>query len=339
MTEKRPLAAIFGCEGVRLTERERAFFRDCDPLGFILFQRNCDSPDQVRALNADLRDCVGRDAPILIDQEGGRVRRLKPPHWPDHPAARRIGRVAERSLDDAIRAAGLHGRLIAAMAAPLGIDHDAAPSLDLGLASESDIVGDRAFSGDPAVVAALGGAACEGLLAGGVMPIVKHSPGHGRAQVDSHKSLPVAAADWDDLVATDFVPFRALADWPWAMTCHLMFTDIDTDRPATLSPLVIERAIRGAIGFDGVLVSDDLSMNALSGTLGKRAAGAVAAGCDIALHCNGVFGEMGDVAASVPILSDVAIKRLRRADAMRDPKPEKADAAALLAELEAILSA
>lgn len=339
MTENRPLAAIFGCEGARLSDRERAFFRDSDPLGFILFQRNCDSPDQVRALTADMRDSVGRPAPILIDQEGGRVRRLKPPHWPDHPAAGRIGQLAERSMEDALQAATLHGRLIAAMAAPLGVDHDAAPSLDLGLPSQSDIVGDRALSGDPPVVAALGRAVCEGLLAGGVMPIVKHSPGHGRAQVDSHEALPVVTADWDTLAATDFAPFMALADWPWAMTCHLMFTAIDPDRPATLSPPVIERAIRGAIGFQGVLVSDDLSMNALSGTLGERAAGAVAAGCDIALHCNGVFDEMQDVAASVPRLTDAAIERLRRADAIRNPSPEIADVTTLLADLEAILAA
>ena len=190
------------------------------------------------------------------------------------------------------------------------------------------------------VVVALGRAASEGLLAGGIMPIVKHSPGHGRAQVDSHHSLPVVTAGWDELVATDFAPFKALADRPWAMTCHLMFTAIDPDRPATLSPLVIERAIRGAIGFGGVLVSDDLSMNALSGTLGERAAGAVAAGCDIALHCNGVFDEMTDVAASVPRLSDAATGRLERAGSMRyTPWRSNADPVVLLAELEAILSA
>ena len=337
MTGNRPLAAIFGCEGARLSDRERDFFRESDPLGFILFQRNCESPDQIRALTSDLRAAVGREAPILIDQEGGRVRRLKPPHWPEHPAAGKIGKLAETSLERAVRASELHGRAIAAMLAPLGIDHDAAPSLDLGLPSESDVIGDRAYSGDPEVVAALGRAACNGFLAGGVMPIVKHMPGHGRAQVDSHKALPVATADWDTLAATDFAPFRALADLPWGMTCHLEFTAIDPDCPATLSPEVIRRAIREAIGFDGVLASDDLSMNALSGTLGERAAGAVAAGCDLALHCNGVFDEMTDVAASVPRLSDLAVTRLERAQAVRRP-PERADARELLAELDSLFA-
>lgn len=340
MTQAPPLAAIFGCEGPGLRERERALFRDADPLGFILFQRNCKSPDQIRALVGDLRAAVGRAAPILIDQEGGRVRRLRPPHWPEHPAAGRIGRLAERSLEDAVRAAELHGRAIAAMLAPLGIDHNAAPSLDLGLPSRSDVIGDRAFSADPTVVAALGRAVCEGMLAGGVMAIPKHLPGHGRAQVDSHAALPVAEADWDTLAATDFAPFRALADWPWGMTCHLVFSAIDPERPATLSPEVIRRAIREEIGFDGVLVSDDLSMNALSGRLDARAAGAVAAGCDIALHCNGDFDEMSAVAAAVPPLSEPSMARLARAEGGRRPPPaEAADPAALLAELDALLAA
>ena len=338
MTADRPLAAIFGCEGARLSDREREFFRDADPLGFILFQRNCEDPEQVLALTSELRSAIGRAAPILIDQEGGRVRRLKPPHWPEHPAAARIGNLAKTSLEKAVKAADLHGRAIAAMLAPLGIDHDAAPSLDLGLPSESDIVGDRAFSGDPAVVAALGRAMSEGLLAGGVMPIVKHMPGHGRAQVDSHKTLPVVTTDWETLEATDFAPFRDLADQPWGMTCHLEFSVIDPDRPATLSPLVIRRAIREAIGFDGVLASDDLSMNALSGTLGERAAGAVAAGCDLALHCNGLFDEMVDVAASVPRLSDKAVERLQRAESLRPEPAGDADARDLVAELESLLA-
>ncbi len=338
MTAERPLAAIFGCEGARLTERERALYREADPLGFILFQRNCESPDQIRALTSEMREAVGRNAPVLIDQEGGRVRRLKPPHWPDHPSAARIGRLAETSLETAVKAANLHARAIAAMLAPLGIDHVAAPSLDLGLPSESDVIGDRAFSGDPAVVAALGRAACDGFLAGGVMPIIKHMPGHGRAQVDSHKALPVVSTDWDTLAATDFAPFRDLADLPWGMTCHLEFAAIDPERPATLSPDVIQSAVRDAIGFDGVLASDDLSMKALSGTLGERAAGAIAAGCDLALHCNGVFEEMTDVAASVPRLSDAAVARLDRAEAARRPAPPDADAVALLAELETLLA-
>ena len=339
MTKNRPLAAIFGCEGARLTERERAFFRDVSPCGFELFQRNCESPDQILALIDELRMAVGRDDTlILIDQEGGRVRRLKPPHWPDHPSAGRIGALVRHSLEKARRAAELHARAIAAMLAPLGFDVNAAPVLDLGLPTQTDVIGDRAYSADPAIVTALARAACRGYLAGGVTPIIKHMPGHGRAQVDSHKSLPVVTADWETMSDTDFGPFRALADMPWGMTCHLVFTAIDPDRPATQSPMVIERAIRGAIGFDGVLVSDDLSMNALSGTLGQRAAAAIAAGCDIALHCNGVFDEMTDVAASVPVLSDEAVRRLRHAATFRRPAPEDADPVAILAELDALLA-
>ncbi len=338
MTDNRPLAAIFGCEGVRLSERERAFFRDVRPCGFELFQRNCESPDQIRALIGELREAAGGDdAVILIDQEGGRVRRLKPPHWPDHPAAGRVGAVALQSLEKAERAAELHARAIAAMLAPLGFDANAAPVLDLGLPAKTDVIGDRAYSADPAIVASLGSAACRGYLAGGVIPIIKHMPGHGRAQVDSHKALPVATADLETLTETDFAPFRTLADMPWGMTCHLVFTAIDPDRPATQSQLVIEQAIRDAIGFDGVLVSDDLSMNALSGTLGQRAAASIAAGCDIALHCNGVFEEMRDVADSVPRLSDAAIRRLERTADFRTPPPDAADPVALLAELDALL--
>lgn len=216
MTESRPLAAIFGCEGARLSDRERAFFREASPCGFELFQRNCDSPDQIRALIDELRAAVGReDTLILIDQEGGRVRRLKPPHWPDHPSAGRVGATAAHSLKMAEQAAELHARAIAAMLSPLGFDVNAAPVLDLGLPAETDVIGDRAYSADPAVVASLGRAACRGYLAGGITPIIKHMPGHGRAQVDSHRSLPEVTTDWDTLVNTDFVPFRALAEMPW----------------------------------------------------------------------------------------------------------------------------
>ena len=335
----RPLAAILGCGGPRLSERERAFFRDADPYGFVLFQRNCEDPDQVRGLVAALRETVGRsDAPVLIDQEGGRVRRLKPPHWPEHPAAARFGALAARDPDRAEIAVRLHATAVAAMLSELHIDVDAAPVLDLALRGASDVVGDRAFGDDPATVARLGRATCEGFLDGGVLPIIKHMPGHGRATVDSHHALPVVTADLDSLAAADFGPFRALADAPWGMTGHIVLAAVDPDRPATQSPLVIERIIRGAIGFDGVLVSDDLSMNALSGTLGQRAATAVAAGCDLALHCNGVFAEMMAVAAAAPALADRTIERLRRGEDRRR-RPDAIDPVATLARVDAMLAA
>lgn len=285
-----------------------------------------------------MRDSVGRaEAPVLIDQEGGRVRRLRPPLWPSHPAAGKFGELARHDPDLAEQAVERHARGMAAMLAPLGIDVDAAPVLDLGLPSESQVIGDRAYAADPGMVGRLGRAACRGLLAGGVLPIVKHLPGHGRAQVDSHKSLPIVEASWETLDDTDFVPFRANADMPLGMTGHILFTAIDPERPATLSATVVEQAIRGAIGFDGLLFSDDLSMQALSGTLGERAAAALAAGCDVALHCNGVFAEMEAVAAASAPMTDAATRRWEAAIARRGT-PELTDAAAIFSEVEALLA-
>jgi beta-N-acetylhexosaminidase len=279
-----PRAAIFGVAGEDLSAAEADFFAGCDPLGFILFSRNCRAPDQVRRLVARLRDCVRRtDAPVLIDQEGGRVARLKPPHWPDYPAAARIAALGGAR---AVEAARLGARLIAADLASLGISVDCMPVLDLPVPGADDIIGDRAYGSMPAPVADLGRAVCEGLLAGGVLPILKHIPGHGRATVDSHRALPVVSQSRAELEAADFAPFHALKAMPWAMTAHILYRDIDAENPATLSPRLISQVIRASIGFDGVLLSDDLSMAALPGGLGERAARAPAAGCDVAVTRN-----------------------------------------------------
>lgn len=306
-----PRAVIFGCAGPTLSDAERRFFAAADPLGFILFARNVESPAQVAQLATALRETVGRgDAPVLIDQEGGRVRRLKPPHWRAMPPAATIGALAATDSDDASRAAFLAGRLIAADLAPLGIDTDCAPVCDVAEAGTHDAIGDRAFARDPTLVARLARAFAIGLAAGKVAPVMKHMPGQGRARVDSHMALPVVDAPWAALERVDFRPFAENADMPWGMTGHVVYSAIDAQRPATCSPAVIDRAIRGAIGFKGPLLTDDLSMDALKGGIGERAAAALAAGCDVALHCNGRMDEMQAVAAAATRLSDAAQSRL-----------------------------
>ena len=309
-----PRPVIFGCAGLTLTPAERAFFRDADPLGFILFGRNVAEPDQVRRLVAELRDAVGRaDAPVLIDQEGGRVARLKPPHWRDAPPAGRIGALAaSQGIDAACEAARLNSRLLAAELAALGIDVDCAPVADVPVPGAHSVIGDRAYAEDPALVGKLAHAAAIGLLEGGVIPIVKHIPGHGRARADSHAELPVVDADEATLERTDFAPFRTLAHLPWAMTAHVLYSAIDPARPATTSAHLIARVIRGWIGFDGVLISDDLSMEALQGDLTARARAAMDAGCDLALHCTGVLAEMQAIAPVLSPLSEATAIRLRR---------------------------
>jgi len=305
---------IFGCTGTEVSDAERAFYRASDPLGFILFKRNCADPEQVKQLVTDLRRSVERmDAPVLIDQEGGRVVRLGPPHWRNPPPPAAFGKLYLNDQASACRAARLNARLMAHDLSALGIDVDCAPVLDVALPGMSDVVGDRALSGDVDVVAELGRAVCDGLLAGGVLPVIKHLPGHGRATVDSHKSLPKVDADLSALEALDFMPFRDLRDMPLGISAHVLYQILDQDRPGTLSADVIERAIRGSIGFEGLLITDDLSMNALMGSTGQRAARAIAAGCDVALHCNGEMTEMTDVAASVGHLSAMAVERWARA--------------------------
>jgi beta-N-acetylhexosaminidase len=317
-----PRAVVFGCAGTELAMAEARFFAAADPLGFILFARNVDSPAQLRKLVADLRQAVDRpDAPVLVDQEGGRVQRLKPPQWRAAPAPGRFGELARFDLSAAIEAVQLNARLIGAELAELGIDMVCAPSLDLRQPGMHDVIGDRAFSDDPETVVALGRAAIGGFRDAGVLPIIKHMPGHGRSSVDSHLSLPVVDASRAELEGSDFRPFKALADAPWGMTAHLLFRAIDPERPATISPKVIADIVRGHIGFAGMLVSDDLSMQALPGSIAERAAATLAAGCDLALHCNGRMAEMQPVAAVVPPLTQTSLGRLARAGKPRAAAP------------------
>jgi beta-N-acetylhexosaminidase len=314
---RAPLAAVFGCAGERLGAAEARFFAAADPLGFILFRRNCRAPDQVRALVAALRDCLGRsDAPVLIDQEGGRVARLGPPAWRRYPAAAAIAALPDPLAQDAAR---LGARLIADDLERLGISVACMPVLDLAVSGADPVIGDRAYGSDPDRVAVLGRAVCDGLREGGVLPVLKHIPGHGRARVDSHQAPPAVETGHLALSQTDFAPFRTLAQMPWAMTAHIIYMTIDRTAPATLSPRVIGEVIRNEIGFDGVLVSDDLSMRALAGSLGERARLALAAGCDLVLHCNADRAEMEEIAAAARPLAAAAAARLARAAAMRRP--------------------
>ena len=308
---------VFGCAGERLGAAEARFFAAAHPLGFILFRRNCRAPDQVRELVASLRDCLGRsDAPVLIDQEGGRVARLVPPAWRRYPAAAAIAALPDPLAHEAAR---LGARLIADDLERLGISVACLPVLDLPVSGADPVIGDRAYGSDPDRVAVLGRAVCDGLLEGGVLPVLKHIPGHGRARVDSHLAPPAVETGRPALSQTDFAPFRALAQMPWAMTAHIIYMTIDRTAPATLSPRVIGEVIRKEIGFDGVLVSDDLSMRALGGSLGERARLALAAGCDLVLHCNGDRAEMEDIAVAARPLAAVGAARLARAAAMRRP--------------------
>lgn len=308
-------AVIFGCRGQKLTADERTFFKEAEPWGFTLFARNCDNPGQVRALVTALRNCVGRDdAPVLIDQEGGRVQRLKPPHWRVAPPAGRFGALYERDPECAREALKLDMQLIAAELTAIGITVDCTPVLDVPVKGSHEIIGDRAFSNRPEVVAELGRIACESLLEAGVLPVIKHMPGHGRAVADSHLELPRVEAGRSALEASDFVPFRALADMPLAMTAHVLYSALDADHAATVSPVVIGEVIRGQIGFEGLLMSDDISANmkALAGSYRARAEHALAAGCDMLLHCDGERAEMEEVMEAVPLLAGAAG---RRADA------------------------
>lgn len=329
------LAAIFGLTGHELDAEERRFFRDANPLGFILFARNCDAPDQLRRLVKDLRETVGRsDAPVLIDQEGGRVARLTPPHWRAYPPAARIAALGGAPAREA---AWLGARLIADDLTQLGITVDCMPVLDLPAPGADPIIGDRAYGSDPASIAELGRAVCEGLLAGGVLPVIKHVPGHGRGGVDSHLALPCVAATRAELEVTDFAPFRALNTMPWAMTAHILYSAIDAQHPATLSSHLIAEVIRGGLGFDGVLISDDLSMQALGGSLADRAAGALAAGCDLVLHCNGKMAEMTAIAGAISPLAGAARRRVLAGEARRGAA-QPLDRGAASARFDALLA-
>lgn len=304
---------ILGCSGYELTPDEIAFFKDLQPWGLILFKRNVSDPKQVAALCNRLREITGRDdTPILIDQEGGRVQRMGPPHWPVYPQGRVYGNIHAKDAARGLEAARVGARLMASDLRAVGINVDCLPVLDVPVPGAHDVIGNRAYGVDPQVVAALSRAAAEGLLEGSVLPVIKHIPGHGRAEVDSHLSLPVVDASLAEL-EQDFEPFRQQADMPLAMTAHVIYSAIDAVRPATISPVMMTEIIRGRLGFDGLVMSDDLSMQALSGTLRQRAEAAFAAGCDVALHCNGVMEEMLAVASAAPILASDAARRAEAA--------------------------
>jgi beta-N-acetylhexosaminidase len=310
------LAAILGLSGPALTDDERTFFRDANPAGFILFARNIEGKAQLRALTDSLRELSGRaDLPILIDQEGGRVARLPTPLWPAFPAAWRFSELYDKAPISAIEAARSNGEALALTLAEAGVNVDCHPVLDLRHEGTHDVIGDRAFGAEPMRVAALGRATLDGLAAGGVVGVIKHMPGHGRARADSHKELPVVDASEGDLAA-DLGPFQALRNAPMAMTAHLLYAAWDAERPATLSPTIIGDIIRTRIGFDGLLMSDDLGMEALSGTLADRASAAIAAGCDVALHCSGVLAESQEIAGGAGEMGAAASERLARAMAL-----------------------
>jgi len=319
-------ATILGVEGLTLGTDEAGFLRDADPCGFILFSRNVANPDQLRRLTGDLREAVGRDAIVMVDQEGGRVQRLRAPHWTNWPAA-------IDSAADGRRAVWLRHRLMGHELRDVGIDADAAPCLDIADAETHPFLRDRCLGTDPETVALMGRAAAEGLLAAGVLPVVKHLPGHGRTRVDSHHDLPILDADIDDLDATDFEPFRALRDLPMGMTAHIRLTRLD-DRPATASAAAI-RLIRERIGFHGLLMSDDIGMNALTGTPAERTAAAIAAGCDLVLACNLSRAEFATVVEAAGGMTPDAQARAEAALSRRAP-PEQADLAELKAELSRI---
>lgn len=332
-------AFITGLAGPRLTPEERSFLRDADPWGLILFKRNVEDAAQVTALVESFREVVGRRAPVLIDQEGGRVQRLGPPHWPAYPPGAFYGGLYEVDREAGLNAARLGARLIAADLNALGIDVDCFPVADVLVPDADPVIGDRAYGYTPDKVAAIAGAAASALMAGGVLPVVKHIPGHGRATADSHERLPIVKTDRRTLEATDFAPFRALKDLPLAMTAHVVFTAIDPLAPATTSAAMIE-VIRMAIGYGGILMSDDIAMGALTGSISARARAAIAAGCDVVLHCNGKFDEMQAVAAVVPALSGESERRAERAlAARREPEPfDQAAARMAFSELVAARS-
>ena len=318
-------AFICGCKGFELDAAERAFMGEHRPWGLILFKRNVESPDQLRRLTASFREIVGRaDAPVLIDQEGGRVQRMGPPHWPAYPAAARFGALP-LPLAERAEAVKLNARIMAADLKEVGITVDCLPVLDVPAPGSHAIVGDRAYGADPETVAVLGRAVCEGMIEGGVLPVVKHIPGHGRAKADSHLELPRVQALRKDLEAIDFAPFKSLRDAPLGMTAHVVYEAIDDQRPGTISPRIIQEIVRAYIGFDGLLMSDDLSMKALQGSFAERAAAVFAAGVDLALHCNGDLSEGMPVAEASPWLAGKSLERAKRALALLEKPVEPLD--------------
>jgi beta-N-acetylhexosaminidase len=330
-------AFITGISGFTLTADERAFLRAQRPWGFILFKRNIETPAQVTALISELREIIDdRDAPVLIDQEGGRVQRFGPPHWPVYPPGAVFGTLYDIDRKLGLTAARLSARLMAADLINLGVTVDCLPLADLPVAGADAVIGNRAYGTEPGKVAAIARSVTEGLQQGGVLPVLKHIPGHGRATTDTHFRLPVVETSKAELERTDFAAFRPLADLPMAMTAHVVFSALDPAQPATTSATIIEQVIRGSIGFQGLLMSDDVSMNALAGSITERTQAIVSAGCDMVLHCNGNLDEMRAVAREAPVLSGVALERARRALASRKA-PEPFDRAAARAELDELI--
>ena len=329
-------AAIVGIAGTSLQPQERDLFAATPPAGVILFRRNVDDPAQLASLTAALRASLSADAVIAVDQEGGRVARLRPPHWRAHPSAGVIGALYRRDPAAGLRAAALTGSLIGQECAEAGIDVACAPVLDLSFPGASDVVGDRSYGSDPASVAALGLAMADGLMAAGVTPVAKHAPGHGRALVDSHHDLPVVPADAS--LEDELAAFQACAGLPWMMTAHLLYCGIDAARPGTLSPFVIQQVIRGRIGFEGVLVSDDLAMRALQGAPGDLAMAALAAGCDLALHCTGALEDSRVVLQAAGSVGATARARMAAARTTVSKRATALDADAMAAERDGLLA-
>jgi beta-N-acetylhexosaminidase len=330
-------AFITGLAGTKLSDAERDFIRAERPWGFILFRRNIDTPAQVAALTNEIRDVLGRaDVPILVDQEGGRVQRFRPPNWPLYPAGAAFGQLYDIDPALGLRAARLSARLIADDLTRVGVTVDCLPLADVPVPGADDVIGDRAYGNDPQKVAAIARAVTEGLEQGGILPILKHIPGHGRATADSHLALPVVDSPKNELESIDFAAFKPLADLPMAMTAHVVFSAYDPAQPATTSATMIERVIRGLIGFQGLLMSDDVGMNALAGSIAGRTKALLAAGCDMVLACSGEPEEMHQVARETPELSGKALARANAALASRQtPKPFDRDAAR--AELDGLI--
>jgi beta-N-acetylhexosaminidase len=329
-------AAIFGLKGTEVSPGETAFFSDINPYGYILFQRNCESPAQVKRLTDSLREISGRNnLPILIDQEGGRVARLKPPHWPLFPPAKVFADFYARDAKKAVQACTLNARLMAHELSMIGVTVDCAPVADIPVQGAHDVIGDRAFGYHPEQVIALARAQADGLAGGGIVSVLKHIPGHGRAFADSHLELPVVDTQMDTLRATDFAPFKALADLPMAMTAHVLYTALDAKRPATTSPIAIN-LIREELGFNGLLMSDDLSMKALGGDFTSRTEDALAAGCDVVLHCNGEMQEMQEIVGGLQSLGGPSFAR---AEAAMRRKEAPLDVAVARREMEQLFKA
>jgi len=320
-------AFITGLAGLTISANERAFLREAAPWGLIVFKRNISTPEQLSDLTRAFRDIVGWEAPVLVDQEGGRVQRLGPPHWPVYPPGARYSELYDRDPASGLAAAKLAGHLIAADLRAVGIDVDCLPIADVPVAGGDPVIGDRAYGTEPGKVASIAAAVAQGLMAGGVLPVVKHLPGHGRATADSHHKLPVVDTDRGTLEATDFAAFRPLAGLPLGMTAHVVFSAIDPIDPATTSVTMVQEVIRGFIGFRGLLMSDDVSMNALSGSIAERSSASLAAGCDVVLHCNGKLDEMMQVASVAPVQSGEAARRAEAALLARSA-PEEFDVAA-----------